>query len=224
MDQLNELSLKFNCDKFYHNYSDHYNKLFDSIRDNTFNLLEIGIQYGNSLKMWHNYFINSNIYGADNFLGINGNGSKFDDPLRFIHEYMNNKKEFNRINIRYIDQSNEDELDYFVKKCTNDFIQFKIIIDDGSHLMRDQQLTFFYLFDLVENGGYYIIENIQTCDHDGYDVLPDKSNSTRLFFNNLKNGICNSIYYNNNNILNSINNIDILKFNDDSELIVINKK
>jgi len=224
MDPLSELALKYRCDKLDHQYTIIYNNLFNSIQNDHFNLLEIGVQYGDSLKMWKNYFNNAIIYGADNFLGINGNGSKIDNPLKFINEYRENKESFNRIIIKYIDQSIEDELDYFLKECTNNSIKFKIIIDDGSHLMRDQQLTFLYLFDLVENDGYYIIENVQTCDHDGYDVLPDKSNSTKLFFNNLKDGKYNNMYKIDNNILNKIKKIDILKLNDNSELIIIYKK
>jgi hypothetical protein len=226
MDILSNLASKHNSDKIDHQYTQIYHNLFNSIRNDNFNLLEIGVLYGASLKMWHEYFPNANIYGADNFFGYNGNGTSINNPLCFIDELINNNHILNRINLNFIDQSDYNELNEFANNIN---IKFKFILDDGSHLMKDQQITFFHLFDLIESGGYYIIENVQTCDHEGYDVLSDKSNSTKKFFEQLSNGEFNSLYINNMNdkceiILSQIHKIELIKSNNYSEVIIIYKK
>ncbi|MDA9821055.1 hypothetical protein N9C56_00790 [Paracoccaceae bacterium] len=58
-----------------------------------------------------------------------------------------------------IDQSNALELDKFVATVG---IKFDVILDDGSHVPEHQILTINKLWDLVEPGGIYIIEDIKT--------------------------------------------------------------
>ena len=52
----------------------------------------------------------------------------------------------------------EDNLEILRK---NSNIKFQVIIDDGSHLMYDQQITFIK-FELLEPNGYYRIFYIRT--------------------------------------------------------------
>ena len=226
MDILSNLASKHNSDKIDHQYTQIYQNLFNSIRNDNFNLLEIGVLYGASLKMWHEYFPNANIYGADNFFGYNGNGCSINNPLCFIDELINNNHIFNRINLNFIDQSDYNELNEFANNIN---IKFKFILDDGSHLMKDQQITFFHLFDLIESGGYYIIENLQTYNHDGYDVLPDKSNSTKLMLETIiSKNILKSCYFDDSDkstiILSNIKLIEFHYFDDNSEIAIIYKK
>ena len=61
--QLKEINNKYKSDKgFGHNYIDFYESIFNPIKENELNLLEIGVLFGNSLKLWSDYFINSKIY------------------------------------------------------------------------------------------------------------------------------------------------------------------
>jgi|688.fasta_scaffold24714_6 hypothetical protein len=229
MDVLSQLAIKYNTDKFSHGFTKLYDNLLHKYKDDKFNLLEIGVFYGSSIKMWHEYFQNSNIYAADNYIGINGNGNHFSTPDKFIKEISNNK-DYNRIEIVYLDQSKEEELIKYSKYCKENNIKFKVILDDGSHLMKDQQITFFHLFDNLENGGMFIIEDTHTSEQDGYDVLPDKSNSTKKLIENIKlHKVFNSIYINDKdkckNIVDNISHIEhycILKGS--SETTIIYKK
>ena len=62
---LAELSIKYGSDKHYHGYTYMYDLLFDHLKNDVKNILEIGIQYGYSLSMWHDYFPRSIIHGID---------------------------------------------------------------------------------------------------------------------------------------------------------------
>ena len=230
MDILSQLAIKYNTDKFTHGFTKVYDNLLNKYKDDKFNLLEIGVFYGSSIKMWHEYFQNSNIYAADNYIGKNGNGNIFGTPDKFVKEVSDNKEYYNRIEIVYLDQSKEEELIKYSNYCKENNIKFKIILDDGSHLMKDQQITFFHLFDNLENGGMFIIEDTHTSDQNGYDVLPDKSNSTKKLIENIKlHKVFNSIYINDKdkckNIVDNISHIEhycIVKGS--SETTIIYKK
>lgn len=213
MNILSQLAIKYDTDKFSHGFTKVYDNLLNKYKDDKFNLLEIGVFYGSSIKMWHEYFQNSNIYAADNYIGINGNGNIFGTPDKFVKEVSDNKEYYNRIEIVYLDQSKEEELIKYSNYCKENNIKFKVILDDGSHLMKDQQITFFYLFDNLESGGMFIIEDTHTSEQNGYDVLPDKSNSTKKLIENIKlHKVFNSIYINNldkcKDIVNNISHIE----------------
>jgi hypothetical protein len=67
---LTQLGKKHNTDKCGHitngkSYLDIYEQYFNNIKSNTLNILEIGIRDGCSLRMWKEYFHNSNIIGLD---------------------------------------------------------------------------------------------------------------------------------------------------------------
>ena len=130
-----------------HSYIKTYDSLFSKYQSKDINILEIGIQYGHSLSLWKEYFSsNSKIYGLD------------------IQEKCKN---FERDNIFVFigDATNE--------KLVNDFfknVKFDIIIDDGSHNIEDQLVSFKLLFDKYLNeGGTYIIEDINTLDNNRSD-------------------------------------------------------
>lgn len=102
--------------EIYHKYiSNFYNDKFEKFKNKNISILEIGIQYGNSLKLWEQYFLNSKIYSID----IN----KY-----YIHEYGDN------VNIIIGDAYSEEMINYF--KGMN--IYFDIIIDDGPHTLNSQ--------------------------------------------------------------------------------------
>jgi hypothetical protein len=231
MDLLSLLAIKHNTDKNpnAHNFTPIYNNLLKSMINDKFNFLEIGVFYGSSIKMWNDYFNNAIIYGADTFKGKQGNGRYFNNPEYFYNQWQLYKNTiYNRVELIKLDQSSIDELKNFVNYCKSNNIKFKVILDDASHLMRDQQITFYYLFQLLDDNGLFIIEDTHTSDDFGYDLLPDKSNSTNNFIDNiLKNKIIDDRYildYDKeyaNNIINSINNIERIKSTKGSETTVI---
>ncbi len=48
-----------------HSYVDLYDKLLTHKKEKAKNILEIGINYGGTIKLWSDYFKNSNIYALD---------------------------------------------------------------------------------------------------------------------------------------------------------------
>lgn len=148
MDELTLLADKYNSDKgskygSKHNFTEIYEKYFKTFKHKNINLLEIGINDGSSLKMWYEYFPNASIYGLD-----------INDKSIFSNE---------RIACGVLDQSKIEHLEYFSQNIN---LFFDIIIDDGSHHISDQQLTFGYLFPLLNINGLYVIEDLHTslCD------------------------------------------------------------
>jgi hypothetical protein len=122
------------------NYANFYESWFLKIKETTTHICEIGVELGKSLKVHQDYFQNAQIFGLD----------------------VENKSEYDtdRIKTFILDQSNSDNLDSFVSFCNSSNIKFDFILDDGSHDVEHQQLTFGKLFPLVKSGGLYIIEDL----------------------------------------------------------------
>jgi len=122
-----------------HGFTDFYHEHLKEIRETAEKVFEIGIQGGQSIHMWLEYFPTANIFGMDNRL-------------------------FGSIkNDRYFsfsgDQSNRESLNNFILKYG---INFDMIIDDGGHHMNQQQISFGFLFPYVKEKGFYIIEDLHT--------------------------------------------------------------
>ena len=196
---LNTLGRKYGTDKVNHGFLKVYEELFENFKNEEMNFLEIGVFFGSSIKMWREYLPKSKIFGLDHFTGYQGNGNRFNDADKYYNEWSEKENKEN-IELFVVDQSKEDNLENFAEYCKMSNIKFKVIIDDGSHLMYDQQITFIKLFELLEPNGYYIIEDIHTSEQEGYDLFNDKSNSTKKIFMDMKDGKrFNSVYSNENN-------------------------
>lgn len=126
--------------ELYHKYiSNFYNEKFDKFKNKNISILEIGIQYGNSLKLWENYFTKqSQIYAID-------------IKKYYIHEYGNN------VNIILKNAYCQETLNFF----KNQNILFDIIIDDGPHTLGSQDyfLQNYQQF-LKSNDSIIIVEDI----------------------------------------------------------------
>ena len=145
---LMELGEVFSTDKHYlHNYFNQvYQDVLSPIKNNVKIFLEIGILDGNSLKVFKRFFPNSKVYGVD----------LREDTID------------NDIEVIKCDQSNPEDL----KKLLEKFNEVDVILDDGSHKMYDQQITFAILFNLLKSGGYYILEDLHTSVE---CLMPEKS-------------------------------------------------
>jgi hypothetical protein len=133
--------IKFGSDKSskIHNYTRYYEQYFEKIRNENLKILEIGVQFGYSMKAWKEYFQNSIIYGID--IGDCGNLAE------------------DRAVILKGDQS--DKL--FLKETNTKYGPFNIIIDDGSHRNSDMIISYETLFPLLKNGGVYVVEDLHCC-------------------------------------------------------------
>lgn len=127
------------------NFTKTYATLFEPIRDNKINLLEIGVFHGKSLAMWCDYFPNGMIYGVD----INLSSYHVNEPILRKHGA------FGKNNVAVI----ETNINQISEKLS-DIPNFDIIIDDASHKASDQFTAFITLFPIVRKGGYYIVEDI----------------------------------------------------------------
>jgi hypothetical protein len=170
---LDYISNKYHLDKNissgWHNYIPGYTFLFENIRYNVRNMLEIGIgstehnhmwhvtgkgyKTGNSLKCWNEYFSHAKIYGLD------------------IYEH----KELNTDTITTFvaDQSAVSDLQNVMKTIN---CKLDVIIDDGSHIGAHQVISFMYLHKYLSNSGIYVIENVQPPNIDGFidlSIFPD---------------------------------------------------
>lgn len=159
--KLIDIHRNFNTDKgIGHNYINKYDELFGPIRLNNMNILEIGVLFGNSLKMWEHYFENSMIFGIDDF--SQKDGSQFHDYKTIDGEsIMNDLSKHERIKFFNVSCENETKvLDIFQD------IKFDVIIDDASHSVH-QQLNNFRLFHKFLNEEFiYICEDVQS-NHNG---------------------------------------------------------
>jgi hypothetical protein len=151
--KLTQLGEIHPTDKHYeHNYLGKvYERVFSPIKKDIKKFVEIGISDGGSLKIWSDYFVNSEIIGLDN-------------NKDFIKTYEN----YERIKTILLDQSKEKELIDFSDKNTD----IDVILDDGSHKMYDQQVSFATLFKSLRSGGIYIIENLHTSIE---ALIPEKA-------------------------------------------------
>lgn len=130
---LNEIGLKYQTDKstITHQYLDNYARYFESLRNQEFNLLEIGVAGGASIKMWREYFPLAHIYGIDNNPDCGGEGI-----------FIGDQNDYN-----------------FLTEVRNKIGPLHIVIDDGSHVGGDMINTFKFFFKEIVPKGYYIVED-----------------------------------------------------------------
>lgn len=201
---MSQMSNIYGSDKFnLHGYTNVYPKYFDSIKYDAFNFLEIGVgggpnkeSGGGSLRMWKKYFPKAKIIGIDIF-----DKSFFDEDR--IKTYIGSQS-----NISFLNSITQ----------THDF---KVVVDDGSHLSNDVITSFLYLFPKMPSKGLYIIEDIHACFFDT-DVKYNGI-STFDFFKSLVDKVPNNLSFThirNENI--SIDSIDFIHFY--PKLIIIQKK
>ena len=121
MISLIEIGKKYPSSKNRFGFIQLYEKYFEKLREEKLNILEIGIDKGDSLRIWRDYFRNANICGLDI-----------------------EKKNFtiNNVDFFFGDQSNTS----FLKTITEKYRSFDIIIDDGSHVSKHIISSFNYLY------------------------------------------------------------------------------
>jgi hypothetical protein len=135
-----EIGRESGTDKIYHHrYDRFYPRFLEELRNESFSMLEIGIDQSCSLNLWKEYFPFAKIYGLD--IGV---------------DYQDE-----RCRVFKGDQSKEEDLEFLISNLE----ECRFIIDDGSHNPSHQFLTFVKLFDKVLSpGGIYIIEDIE-CNY-----------------------------------------------------------
>jgi len=155
--RLTDIHNNFNSDKgIDHNYIGKYEELFQHIRENKMNILELGVLFGNSLKLWEYYFENSMIYGIDNFIVDNGHSFHKFKPI-IPKDIIDDLSKHERITFFEIDCENEILIHDKLKD-----IKFDIIIDDASHKIEQQKNNYRIFSQYLKEDYIYICEDVQT--------------------------------------------------------------
>lgn len=127
-------------DKWLH-YLDVYERHFAAYRSTELKMLEIGVFRGGSLEMWNSYFgPASTIFGID-----------IDDRC----------KSYETPNTQVRIGSQDDPV--FLRSVIAELGAPDIILDDGSHIAKHQEVSFDVLFPLLKEGGLYVIEDLHTA-------------------------------------------------------------
>lgn len=181
--KLTDIHTKFKTDKgTSHSYITYYESIFHDIKSRKLNVLEIGVLFGGSLKMWSTYFENSMIFGVDNF--VQKTGEKYYNymPVDFkiVQKDLSSHKNIVLFNF---DCESVNSINEHLKN-----IKFDIIIDDASHNINQQLSNITNYSNYLENNGIYICEDIQSKE-DG-KILLDRAKHT---FPNKK---CNVLEFN----------------------------
>lgn len=138
---LNEIATELGTDKasYAHNYVEKYERHLSEYRDSDIKLFEIGIDRGSSIKMWKEYFTKAKICAID----IKDMRQLSDDRVTALVGSQND--------IGFLQMVSKKEG------------PFDVIIDDGSHLSTDMEISFVTLFPLLKPGGLYIVEDLHAC-------------------------------------------------------------
>ncbi len=122
-------------DKVIHAYLPHYAARFENRRNLPITLLEIGVMYGASLRMWKDYFPFGQIYGIDS------------EEISIVSE--------DRIRCFRGRQENEE----FLRGVVQEIGLLDFIVDDGGHGGIQHVKSFDVLWEHVKPGGWYAIED-----------------------------------------------------------------
>ena len=188
-----------------HGYAKIYETVFTNFKEKNINILELGSFYGNAAAALFFYFDKASIFSAD----IN--------PDMF-------KYKSNRITNFFIDSSSEKSLKNDLLSKKNNF---DIIIEDASHMLKDQIISLFILFPLVNSGGYFIVEELDFPEtREDMRIDQTKPDLKKILQNILKNTDFNSIYISDDEkkyFLENYSSIEIKKGNF-NEIAIIKKK
>ncbi len=167
MTNLIELGLKYPTSKGKHGFLEIYERYFEKLKYKKLNILEIGVENGDSLRIWSNYFVNSKICGIDII-----------------------KRDFIIKNCEIFCGSQSDQI--ILSQIVDKYKYFDLIIDDGSHLSKDIIFSFNYLFEYLKEGGLYVIEDLQTSyqpRYGGSRFNLNKNNTSMNFVKSLADSI-----------------------------------
>lgn len=140
-----------------HCYDLLYEHLFKKYKDININVLEIGVMHGASSLLWNKYLKKSKVIMVD--------------IVNEVPQYIWDNMEKERYDYHLMDAYNIDNLNILKNKYNT----FDIIIEDGAHSLETQLFTVENYLSLLNTGGCFIIEDIQS------------SNDASVLLNSVKN-------------------------------------
>ena len=135
-----------------HGFSNFYEKKLEKFKNKKINILEIGSYAGSSAAAFVKYLPNSQVFCFDI------NISNFKYKSKNIHVFgvdINNEKKIKKIlNKIFVDYS---------------FEKFDLIIDDGSHNLKDILIALKLFFKILQKESLYIIEDFKHPNYYKYN-------------------------------------------------------
>ena len=193
-----------------HGFSIYYEKKLEAFKNKNLNILEIGSYAGASAAAFIKYLPKSKVYCFD----INISNFKY-------------KSE--NINVYGIDINNQKKVVKTLNKIFSEqnFNQFDLIIDDGSHYLSDILISLKFFFKYVKNEGLYIIEDYKHPNYYKYNRNIDHLLVDQVLVNlNNKKSFISNIFNDDDQkeLINSIKMIETFKGNlKDSDISFITK-
>ncbi|MCW4000653.1 MAG: class I SAM-dependent methyltransferase [Candidatus Bathyarchaeota archaeon] len=130
---------QYPTDKIKNHYLDYYDPILEPYVNREVNLLELGINRGGSLMLWHDYFPKGTITGVDLLLP---EGFAATERMHLFRGNQENTAFLTRVAMEVAPGG------------------FDIIIDDASHIGEFTKTAFWHLFDNhLKPGGLYAIED-----------------------------------------------------------------
>ena len=123
-----------------HHYLKFYGMLFEHYR-NCGNVVEIGVQDGSSVLMWSDYFQIATITGIDINITPKAKALAMGKNIKLIEGDATS-----------------------VVTCMNLPERIDIMIDDGSHTLKDQVAAMLMTWSRIAPGGWYCIEDIEPAN------------------------------------------------------------
>ena len=188
-----------------HGYAKIYESYFKEIKQKKLNIIELGAFYGNATAALYFYFKNSFIFSAD----IN--------PDMFLYKSKRVKNFFANTSSRNSIQENLLDKD----------IKFDLIIEDASHMLKDQIISLFMLFKTLQSGGLFIIEEIDFPEkREDMRINQNKPDLKTILQKVNNNENFTSIYITDEEKKYFLNNYDSIKFfqGNTNEFAIIKKK
>ena len=194
-----------------HGYSDFYTNQLDELKKQKINILEIGSYAGASAAAFVKYFPKANVFCFDI------NISNFEFKSKKMHVFgidINNKKKSKKTLTKIFKQ--------------HEFSQFDLIIDDGSHNLKDILFSLNFFFQYLKEEGTFIIEDFKHPNYYKYNRNINHILVDEFLKNIVDKKLSNSSMFNDNEqkyLMNSIKKIDVKKGNlSDSDICFIKKK
>mgnify|MGYP001185231154 FL=1 len=188
-----------------HGYAKIYENHFKEIKKKKLNIIELGAFYGNATAALYFYFKNSFLFSAD----IN--------PDMFLYKSKRVKNFFANTSSRNSIQENLLDKD----------IKFDLIIEDASHMLKDQIISLFMLFKTLQSGGLFIIEEIDFPEkREDMRINQNKPDLKTILQKVNNNENFTSIYITDEEKKYFLNNYDSIKFfqGNTNEFAIIKKK
>jgi hypothetical protein len=138
---LDRIGTRFRSDKAsgHHGFLGFYERFLDEIRHSATAVLEIGVNGGESLRMWEEYFPAARVFGLD-------------------HQADRLAMAGGRVEVVIRDPA--DVMAWVEAAAAHG--PFDLVIDDGTHFWEHQIAALRAFYPFVRPGGFYILEDIDT--------------------------------------------------------------